>query len=103
MDISALGMNIPAGLQPSLNNVAKTAASQPSQEGFGELMTKLVNRVDGLQKSADASVADVVAGRATDIHQVAVKVQEAGVAFDLMLGVRNRLMDAYNELVKMQP
>ena len=44
----------------------------------------------------------MVSGKVTDVHQVAVKVQEAGVAFDLMLGVRNRLMDAYNELVKMQ-
>ncbi len=77
-------------------------AAPASGQGFGELLTHLVDKVDGLQKTADSSVADVVSGKVTDIHQVAVKVQEAGVAFDLMLGVRNRLMDAYQELIKMQ-
>lgn len=102
MELSALSMNIPS-IKPALNAAAKAGGAQPAQQGFGELMTKLVDKVDGMQKKADASVGDVVTGRTTDIHQVAVKVQEAGVAFDMMLAVRNRLMDAYNELIKMQP
>ncbi len=102
MDISSLSLNDPSGLAPLASPAAKPVP-MPGGQGFGELLTQLVEQVDGLQKGADASVADVVSGKVTDIHQVAVKVQEAGIAFDLMLGVRNRLMDAYQELVKMQP
>ena len=100
MDVSAIGVNGVGGLNPAQG---VGGASAPGGHGFGDLLTDLVNKVDGMQKSADASVADVVSGKVTDVHQVAVKVQEAGVAFDLMLGVRNRLMDAYQELIKMQP
>ena len=102
MEISAIGMNGIGGLN-SAPGVGGAAAAAPGGKNFGDLLGDLVNKVDGLQKTADSSVADVVSGKVTDVHQVAVKVQEAGVAFDLMLGVRNRLMDAYQELIKMQP
>lgn len=101
MDVSALSLNGPSNLGPMAGAAVHPAAPAAGQ-GFGDLLTNLVDKVDGLQKTADASVADVVSGKVTDVHQVAVKVQEAGVAFDLMLGVRNRLMDAYQELIKMQ-
>lgn len=102
MDISSIGLNGASQLRPSYTPAAKTAAVPDGKQGFGDLLSNMVEKVDGLQKSADSSVADVVSGKVTDVHQVAVKVQEAGVAFDLMLGVRNRLMSAYQELVKMQ-
>ena len=102
MDVASIGFNGAPGLAPTQGAASKTAA-RPGDAGFGELLSNLVEKVDGLQKSADASVADVVSGKVTDVHQVAVKVQEAGVAFDLMLGVRNRLMEAYQELMRMQP
>lgn len=101
MDISSLSLNDLAPLRPMPGTGVRPVAP-PSDQGFGDLLTNLVDKVSGLQKRADASVADVVSGKVTDVHQVAVKVQEAGVAFDLMLGVRNRLMDAYQELIKMQ-
>ncbi|MBN2164447.1 MAG: flagellar hook-basal body complex protein FliE [Pontiellaceae bacterium] len=101
MDISAITPNSITPLQPAAGG-GVGQVGKASGQGFGELLGNLVEKVDGLQKGADASVADVVSGRVTDVHQVAVKVQEAGVAFDLMLGVRNRLMDAYNELMRMQ-
>ncbi|QBG47378.1 flagellar hook-basal body complex protein FliE [Verrucomicrobia bacterium S94] len=101
MDITALSLN--GVSQPGrVSGAAEHPVSPAGGQGFGDLLTDLVNKVDGMQKAADASVSDVVSGKVTDVHQVAVKVQEAGVAFDLMLGVRNRLMDAYQELMKMQ-
>ncbi|MDZ8117279.1 flagellar hook-basal body complex protein FliE [Pontiella agarivorans] len=101
MDISALSLNGPSQLGP-LPGAAARPVAPAAEQGFGDILTNLVDKVDGMQKAADASVGDVVSGKVTDVHQVAVKVQEAGVAFDLMLGVRNRLMDAYQELIKMQ-
>lgn len=103
MNVAAISLNGPAGLAPLQGGSAKPLAPAGGEQGFGDLLNQLVQKVDGLQKGADASVADVVSGKITDVHQVAVKVQEAGVAFDLMLGIRNRLMDTYNELIKMQP
>ncbi|MBN2703562.1 MAG: flagellar hook-basal body complex protein FliE [Pontiellaceae bacterium] len=102
MDISALSINKPSTIGPTPGLGGKPAVG-PAGQSFGDLLGSLVEKVDGLQKGADSAVADVVTGKVTDVHQVAVKMQEAGVAFDLMLGVRNRLMDAYQELMRMQP
>lgn len=101
MDISALSLNGAISVQPGLDLGARQAIA-PAGQGFGDLLSRLVENVDGLQKGADSAVEDVVSGKVTNIHQVSVKMQEAGLAFDLMLGVRNRLMDAYNELMRMQ-
>ena len=95
----ALNLQIQPSLQPTSPLPVKPAADE---KGFTDLLGDLVNKVDGMQKDANQSINDVVTGRVTDIHQVSVKVQEAGVAFDLMLGVRNRLMQAYDELLKIQ-
>ncbi len=101
MDLSALSLNGTVSVQPGLDLGARQAIV-PAGQGFGDLLSRLVENVDGLQKGADSAVEDVVSGKVTNIHQVSVKMQEAGLAFDLMLGVRNRLMDAYNELMRMQ-
>ncbi len=104
MDVSGLSLNNPGLSQlDQAQSAGRAPVAAPGKQDFGSLLTDLVERVDGLQKGANESIADVVTGKVTDVHQVAVKVQEAGVAFDLMLGVRNRLMDAYQELIKMQP
>lgn len=101
MNITAPALNLQ--VNPTFQPVSplKTAPSE-KDKGFASLLGDLVNQVDGMQKDAAQSVNDVVTGRVTDIHQVSVKVQEAGVAFDLMLSVRNRLMQAYDELLKIQ-
>lgn len=103
MSIEPLSLNI-APVSPSVSGIAGREAAGAAGGGgsFGQLLSQMVEKVDGMQSGADQSVADVIAGKETNLHQVAMKVQEAGVAFDLMLGVRNRLMDAYNELMKMQ-
>ena len=101
MNIASIAPNSVTPIQPAAGGITAPVA-KPAEQGFGDLLSSLVDKVDGMQKGADAAVGDVVSGKVTDVHQVAVKMQEAGVAFDLMLGVRNRLMDAYNELIKMQ-
>ena len=103
MNISAPALNLQ--INPSLQPLAapnRGVGAVQGEKGFSDLLGDLVNKVDGLQKNADAAVEGVVTGQVTDIHQVSVKVQEAGIAFDLMVGVRNRLMDAYSELLKIQ-
>lgn len=102
MDLSAISLNSPSPVAPMPGLGGKPPVG-PAKQGFGDLLSDLVEKVDGLQKGADSSVADVVTGKVTDVHQVSVKMQEASVAFDLMLGVRNRLMDAYQEIMRMQP
>jgi flagellar hook-basal body complex protein FliE len=78
-------------------------AGDLSEASFQDVLKGLVDKVDSLQKDADASIKGLVTGETTDLHDVSMKLQEAGVAFELMMEIRNKLLDAYQEIIKMQP
>ena len=86
-------------LQPSLRKEA-----QPSESAvpFKDMLKGLVDQVDTMQKAADASVEGLVTGETKNVHDVVLKMEEAGVAFDLMMKVRDKLMEAYQQVMRMQ-
>jgi len=69
---------------------------------FDEMLKGFLTDVNHMQNYADESIQKMVAGEIKDIHQVMLAVGEAKVAFNLMLEIRNKTMDAYNELIKMR-
>ena len=92
-----------AALQPQSEAGSSPASEAADEMTFKDLLKGLVDKVDSLQKDADASIKGLVTGETTDIHNVAIKMEEASVAFDLMMEVRNKLLEAYQEISKMQP
>ena len=72
------------------------------QPGFVDLVRGFVADVNGLQQDAGRSIDAFAAGEITDVHQVMVAVQEAGLALDLLLEVRNRTAEAFQEIMRMQ-
>jgi len=61
-----------------------------------------VKGVDQKKKISKQETQDLILGRSDNIHEAVVKSQEAGVAFNLMIEVRNKLVDSYKELMRMQ-
>jgi flagellar hook-basal body complex protein FliE len=55
-----------------------------------------------MQNEADASIEKFAAGEVKDVHQVMTAVSEARTSFNLMLEIRNKTLDAYQELMRMQ-
>lgn len=76
--------------------------SEKETLSFKELMGNMVSEVDRLQKDADTAITDLVAGRRSDVHNIAIKMDEAGVAFDLMMQIRNKMVEGFKEISKMQ-
>lgn len=74
----------------------------PGQPSFGDLLKNFVGDVNNLQFNASNSIDMLVTGQSTDVHQVMVAVEEAGIALDLMLEIRNRVLEGYQELIRMQ-
>jgi flagellar hook-basal body complex protein FliE len=70
--------------------------------GFAEMFEKFIQGVDQKKKVAASEVQDLILGKSDNVHEAMVKVQEAGVAFNLMIQVRNKLVDSYKELMRMQ-
>jgi len=75
------------------------SATQPG--GFGKVFEQLVSSVDDKQKEAQAITRDVLLGNTDNLHQSMIAMQEAGVAFQLMVEVRNKVVESYQELMRM--
>jgi len=69
---------------------------------FSDLVKEFARDVNDLQHQAGDAIDMLVTGQAADVHQVMVAVEEAGVARDLMLEIRNRVLEGYQELIRMQ-
>jgi flagellar hook-basal body complex protein FliE len=69
---------------------------------FGQLVRQAMNTVDGLQKDSHASVQRMLSGEVEDLHKVALDHQRAALAFDMFLQVRNKAVQAYQEVMRMQ-
>lgn len=73
-----------------------------SQVDFGSLLQNSINRVNDLQKNAEAMASALETGaKDVDITQVMVEVQKAGLAFRAMTEVRNKLVQAYQDVMNM--
>jgi flagellar hook-basal body complex protein FliE len=92
-------------LQTQFEELKKLQGDSPVEskdgESFDEIFTNLINDVDMAQKDADTSIQQLVAGESTSIQDVVMKMEEADVAFKLMKEVRNKLMEAYKEILSM--
>lgn len=78
---------------------------QPRETGgsdFGEFFKEAVNRVDGMQKEANEQVTSFIAGEQDNVHDVMIAMNEAKLAFQLMSEVRNKALETYQELMRMQ-
>jgi len=95
------------GLLPQLKVGANPAdalhLSQPSNpEGFGKMLDGLVSMVDAKQAQASDLTRKVLLGDTDQLHQSVIAMQEASTAFSLMVEVRNKLVESYQELMRMQ-
>ena len=76
--------------------------ASPSGPSFGDTLKMVVDRADGSQKAADAQVEQFVAGESDNVHEVMIAMNQAELHFQLLTEVRNKLLDGYQELMRMQ-
>ena len=74
----------------------------PPAQGFGSMLDGLVGTVSDKQTEAAELTKRVLLGESDQLHQSVIAMQEAGVAFTLMVEVRNKLVESYQELMRMQ-
>ena len=76
--------------------------SDPSSASFGDTLKDAVEKVNELQKDADIKMQKVATGESTNISEVMIAAERADIALKLMMSVRNKVIDAYQEVMKMQ-
>jgi len=92
--------NIPNFQIPELPSLGSTGAS--AGESFSSVLSNAVHSVDQLNDSAAAQVSNLVQGGGGDINNVMIAVEKADVSFQLMMQVRNKIVNAYQDIEKMQ-
>ena len=71
-------------------------------EGFSTTLRDAIDRVDASQKTADAQIEAFLAGEQEDLHEVVIAMNQAELHFQLMAEVRNKTLETYQELMRMQ-
>lgn len=81
----------------------KTAGSvSGSGENFGSAVKDAVESLENSQKAAEQEIGKAVTGESPDLHKTIIALQSADLKFQLGLQVRNKLIGAYEEVMRMQ-
>ena len=86
---------------PGSSGARVAPAGSPPTEGFGQMLDGLVASVDAKQAEAQALTKSVLLGNTDQLHQSVIAMQEASVSFSMMVEVRNKLIESYQELMRM--
>lgn len=92
-------------IQPTIAPVQTPGAPATGTSGgtaFQSAFTDAVQKVESFGQNATASINNFLSGEGEELHDVAIKTQEAEMSFDLFLQVRNKIVSAYQEVMRMQ-
>jgi flagellar hook-basal body complex protein FliE len=90
----------PVGID-SLSLPATTKQTQPATS-FGSVLADAIGNVQQTQNNNQATIDRFLTGENEEIHQVALQTQQTQIAFDMFMAVRNKVVAAYQEVMKMQ-
>ncbi len=77
-------------------------AIQETNKSFGETLKEATAAVNNLQAQAGEAVEKLVKGDPIDLHEVMIAAEKAKTSFELLMEVRNKAIDAYREIMRMQ-
>ena len=72
-----------------------------SRESFEKTLKKFITDVNSLQNQAAESTVNLAKGEVEDVHDVMIAVEKANIAMELMLEIRNKIVEAYQEVMRM--
>ena len=96
MNTSITPVGMPLGI-PALQPAPGSAG-----QSFSSVLSAAIGRVQQSQNAADESIDKFLSGQDEEIHKVALAAQQAELSFDLFLQVRNKVISAYQEVMRMQ-
>ena len=90
----------PAGFEERVNSKESSEAS--SKVDFQEVLRSSIRNVDQLQTDAESAIQKMAVGENDSVAEVMTAVEKADLAFRTLMQVRNKLVDAYEELLRMR-
>ena len=84
------------------NQLTPPVKAESKVEGFGEIFKQALGEVNAAQAESDKLTNQLVTGEVKDIHEVMIASQKASLSLQLTLQVRNKVVEAYQEVMRMQ-
>jgi len=91
----------PIAAAPSPSSV-RSAAEPPQGGGFQEIFAGAIGQVESMGQTASASVERFLSGDGEDLHTTVLATQRAELAFEMFQQMRNKVVSAYQEVMRMQ-
>lgn len=95
------GIESGIGLSKAFPELKKTAASS-TVDGAGKFFSELVSKVNDLSVQSDRSIQGLASGENKNLHEVMIAMEKASISFQFMSSVRNKALEAYQEVMRMQ-
>ncbi len=96
-------VNISGSLNPvSITPEKPDSEKQAGGSSFGSVLKDAISDISKLQNDADKTIAKVQLEDAGSIHEAMIALEKAGISFQVMMQVRNKILDAYQEVMRMQ-
>ena len=98
MDVKTIEQIGPGGL----GRPVQGRASEAGVPDFGTVLSESLGEVNKLQAQADEAVESLATGKGASLHETMIALEKADLSFRLMMQVRNKIVEAYREIVNMQ-
>ncbi len=98
---SIQGIN-PIAPPPSTGAIRKPEATPAPEKAFGDLFQDAIGKVEAYRQNSEAATDRFMSGETDELHQVILAGQRAEIAFETFLQVRNKAVQAYQEVMRMQ-
>jgi flagellar hook-basal body complex protein FliE len=85
-----------------LAQAAAAGGTTPVGPSFAKMMAEGIAEVDAKLKAGEAGLQQLATGDVQNLHQVMIRLEESRLSFQLAMQVRNRLLEAYQDIMKMQ-
>ena len=80
---------------------SKPTGSQEDKTRFGALLKDAISTVNDLSKKSDMEIQKIITGESDELHTAVIAMQRADVSFQMMMQVRNKIVQAYQEVLRM--
>jgi flagellar hook-basal body complex protein FliE len=94
--------NISSWFPPQAAAPSRNSSPRGQEGGFTTSLTDAIDQVEQIHSDAQQQVSQLLQGNRQDVHNVMIAVEKADVAFQLMMQVRNKIVNAYEEVSKLQ-
>lgn len=95
------GIESGIGISEAFSEINKVGSAPPA-DGAGKFFSELVSKVNDIQVQSDKSIQGLASGENKNLHEVMIEVEKASISFQFMSQVRNKALEAYQEVMRMQ-